>query len=42
LQVSAFLLKRLGGLKQRLVGYRWPSSFCSEMATKTSLEAMMK
>ncbi len=41
-QVSGFLMRKLGGLKQRLVGHRWPSSFCSEMVTKTSLEAMMK
>jgi GT2 family glycosyltransferase len=41
-QVSGFLMRKLGGLKQKLVGHRWPSSFCSEMVTKTSLEAMMK
>jgi GT2 family glycosyltransferase len=41
-QVSGFLMRKLGGLKQRVWGHRWPSSFCSEMATKTSLEAMMK
>jgi glycosyltransferase involved in cell wall biosynthesis len=41
-QVSGFLMRKLGGLKQRLIGHRWPSSFCSDMATKTSLEAMMK
>jgi hypothetical protein len=29
-------------LKQRIIGHRWPASFRCEVASKASIEAMMK
>jgi GT2 family glycosyltransferase len=41
-QVSGFLMRKLGGLKQRLVGHRWSRSFRCELASETSLESLLK
>ncbi len=41
-QFLGFLLKKLGGLKQRIIGHRWPASFRCELASQTSLESLMK
>ena len=39
-RVSSFILGKWGGLKDRIYGHRWPSSFRCELASKTSLEAL--
>ena len=41
-QVSGFLLRKLGGLKQRFMGHRWSRAFRCELACQTSLESLMK
>jgi glycosyltransferase involved in cell wall biosynthesis len=41
-QFSGFLQRKLGGLKQRFVGHRWSRAFRCELASKTSLEGLMK
>jgi hypothetical protein len=41
-RVLGFLLRKIGGLKQRLVGHRWSRAFRCETVSKTSLEALMK
>jgi hypothetical protein len=41
-QFSGFLIRKLGGLRQRIIGHRWPGSFRCQTASKTSLEALMK
>jgi hypothetical protein len=41
-QFSGFVLSKMGGLKQRILGHRWHSSFRCEMVNKASIEAIMK
>ncbi len=41
-RVSGFLLRKLGGLKQRLGRHRWSRAFRCEFASQTSLEVLMK